>query len=143
MKLRDVMSREVCNISPDATLQQAAERMRSLDIGCLPVCEGDKLIGIITDRDITVRGTASDIPPSGGHVSDAMTDDLIFCYDDEDVEEAAQLMEQRQIRRLPVLNRNKELVGIVSLGDLAIRQHDLQLSGEVLEQVSQPNQPHV
>jgi len=75
-------------------------------------------------------------------VCDAMTQDLVFCYEDEDVERAARLMEQRQIRRLPVLDRNRRLAGIVSLGDLATRQRDDRLSADVLEQVSQPNQPH-
>ncbi len=143
MKLRDVMTQRVRSISPDSTLKEAAEQMRSLDAGSLPVCEAGKLLGIITDRDITVRSTAGDLRPSEAQVRDAMTNDLVYCFEDEDVDRAAELMERRQIRRLPILDRNMQLVGIVSLGDLATRQHNHQLSGEVLEQVSQPGQPHL
>jgi CBS domain-containing protein len=142
MQLRDVMTRRVEGVAPGMTLQEAAQRMRSMDIGVLPVCQNDQLIGMITDRDIAVRSVADGQDPTAAHVSDAMSQDLVFCYEDEDVERAARLMEQRQIRRLPVLDRNRRLAGIVSLGDLATRQRDDQLSAAVLEQVSQPNQPH-
>ena len=142
MQLRDVMTRQVEGVSPGATLQDAAQKMRSMDIGVLPVCQNDQLVGMITDRDIAVRSVAQGDNPKSAHVSDAMSPDLVFCYEDEDVEKAARLMEQRQIRRLPVLDRNRRLCGIVSLGDLATRQRDDQLSGAVLEQVSQPNQTH-
>jgi CBS domain-containing protein len=143
MKLRDIMTKQVQEVPPEATLQEAAQLMKSIDTGALPVCDHHRLIGMITDRDITIRGTASGQSPQQAHVSDVMTNDLIFCYEDEDVEEAARLMEARQIRRLPVLDRSKRLVGIVSLGDIAVRQHNDALSGEVLEQVSQPVQQHL
>jgi CBS domain-containing protein len=142
MQLREIMTHEVHAVPPEANLRHAAQRMKSWDIGVLPVCRNDKLIGVITDRDIAVRAVAEGKDPEACCVSDAMTPDLIYCYEDEDVEQAAQLMEDRQIRRLPVMDREQHLVGIVSLGDLATRQRDARLSNEVLEQVSRPNQPH-
>src|SRR5258708_4129455 len=132
------MTRRVEGVAPGDTLQDAAQKMRSMDIGVLPVCQDDQLIGMITDRDIAVRSVAQGEDPSAVQVCDTMTQDLVFCYEDEDVEKAARLMEQRQIRRLPVLDRNRRLVGIVSLGDLAPRQRNDHLSAGVLEQVSQP-----
>jgi CBS domain-containing protein len=143
MQLRDVMTRNVEEIAPEATLMEAAERMRSLDIGALPVCENDKLVGMITDRDIAVRAVADGQDPSRARVRDAMTGQLFYCYEDEDVREAAKLMEEKQIRRLPVFDRSGRVCGIVSLGDIATRVHDERLSGEVLEQVSEPAIQHL
>lgn len=142
MQLREIMTHEVHAVPPQTSLRHAAQKMKSWDIGVLPVCENDKLIGVITDRDIAVRAVAEGKDPESCSVGNAMTPDLIYCYEDEDVERAAKLMEEKQIRRLPVMDRNHRLVGIVSLGDLATRQRDETLSHEVLEQVSQPNQPH-
>ncbi|HEY7117552.1 MAG TPA: CBS domain-containing protein [Tepidisphaeraceae bacterium] len=142
MKLSDVMTRQVEDVRPGATLQEVAQKMRSMDVGAIPVCENEKLIGMITDRDITVRAVAQGQDPRTACARDAMSAGLVYCYEDEDVEEAARLMEQQQIRRLPVLDRNKRLAGIVSLGDLVTRQQNQRLGGEVLEQVSQPNIPH-
>jgi CBS domain-containing protein len=142
MLLRDVMTRQIQEIPPEATLQDAAERMKSLDIGALPVCKNDKLIGILTDRDIAIRAVAAGRDPKKTRVSDAMTPEVCFCFDDDDVEEAAKLMERRQIRRLVVMDHNKHAVGIVSLGDLATRTRDDQLTGEVLERVSEPSAPN-
>ncbi len=142
MKLKDVMSRSVESVDPESTLQDAAQKMRSMDVGALPVCQRDRLVGMITDRDITVRAVAQGEDPKQCCVSDAMTSELIYCFEDEDVEKAAKLMEEKQIRRLAVLDRNHRLCGMVSLGDLATRQRDEHMSAEILEQVSQPNQPH-
>jgi CBS domain-containing protein len=141
MLLREVMTRQIAEIPPEATLQDAAARMKSLDVGVLPVCRNDKLIGMLTDRDIAIRAVAEGRDPTSTRVSDAMTPDVFFCFDDDDVEEAAKLMEDRQIRRLVVMDHNKHAVGIVSLGDLATRTHDDQLTGEVLECVSEPANP--
>ena len=124
MQLREIMTRDVHAVPPETSLRHAAQKMKSWDIGVLPVCQNDKLIGVITDRDIAVRAVARGQNPESCCVSDAMTPDLIYCYEDEDVERAAKLMEEKQIRRLPVMDRSKHLVGIVSLGDLAIRQRD-------------------
>ena len=142
MLLRDVMTRGIEDIAADATIVEAAERMRSLDVGALPVCQNDKLVGVITDRDIAIRAVADGCDPKATSVSDAMSRDLFYCYEDESVETAAKLMEEKQIRRLPVFDRNNRAVGIVSLGDLAVRNRDDRLSGEVLERVSEPAQPH-
>ena len=140
MLLKDVMTRDPRNIRPDATLMEAADAMKTLDVGALPVCQNDKLIGMITDRDITIRAVAGGCDPKGTPVWQAMSDKLVYCYEDETVESAAKLMEEKQIRRLPVFDRSHRMVGIVSLGDLAVRNHDDQLSGEVLERVSEPCQ---
>lgn len=143
MLIRDVMTHNVECIDPDASLKKAADMMRSLDLGALPVCENDRLTGIITDRDITIRAVASGLDPTQAKVSDCMTEHFVCCFDYEDVMDAAKAMEDNQIRRLPVLDQNKRLVGIVSLGDIAVRVHDEQLSGEVLERVSEPAVQHV
>jgi CBS domain-containing protein len=142
MRVSDVMTRGAECARPTDSIAQAAERMRDLDVGSLPVCGDDgRLVGMITDRDITVRATAGACDPCGTCVSDAMTPKIIYCFEDQDVQEAAQLMEGNQVRRLVVLNRDKRLVGIVSLGDLAVKTGDERLSAEALEQVSEPAAP--
>ena len=138
MKISEILTPDPQCVSPETSLTKAAQKMRALDVGMLPICEHDRLAGTITDRDIVVRAIAAGVDPNQTTVRAAMTQDIFFCFDDEDVEEAAQLMEQRQVRRLPVLNRHKRLVGIVSLGDLATRTHREQLAGQVLEHVSEP-----
>jgi CBS domain-containing protein len=141
MLIKEVMTRGVEVVRPDETLQQAAHKMKSIDVGPLPVCDGDRLVGMITDRDIIVRATAEGRDPRTTPVKDAMTPGVVYVYEDQDIEEAASLMKERQIRRLVVLDRNKRLVGILSLGDLAEDSGDEQLSGEVLESVSEPSEP--
>jgi CBS domain-containing protein len=132
------MTRRVQSISPDATLREAAQAMHSLEVGSLPVCRSDdtKPVGVITDRDITVRAVSEGRDPEVARVEDVMTPDIVFCHDDEDIESAVKLMEVRQIRRLPVMNQADKLIGMVSLGDLATRQADMEISGEVLQCVS-------
>lgn len=141
MRVSEVMTRSVQCIHADANLQEAAARMKSLDIGPLPVCEGDRLVGMITDRDITVRAVAEGEPPTVIRVRDIMTPEVLYCFDDQLVEDAARVMEDSQVRRLVVINRDKRLVGIVSLGDLAIQTRDEQLAGNTLEAVSEPTRP--
>jgi CBS domain-containing protein len=141
MRVSEVMTRGAECTRPDTTVQDAAERMKALDVGALPVCDNDRLVGMITDRDITVRATAEACDPCGTRVGDVMTPDIICCFEDQLVSDAARLMEDNQIRRLPVLNRDKRLVGIVSLGDLAVKTGDDRMSGEALEQVSEPAAP--
>ena len=142
MQIQDVMTKQVEAISPDSSLQVAAQMMRDLDVGAVPVCEDKKLIGIVTDRDITIRCSAQGLDPRDCSVSDAMTRDMTCCHPEDDVKAAADLMENKQIRRLPIVDAQMRLIGIVSLGDIATRQHDRRLAGEILEEVSQPNQPH-
>ncbi|MGD9762207.1 MAG: CBS domain-containing protein [Candidatus Binatia bacterium] len=138
MKLSDIMTRDVEVLSPDDRLDEAARRMKALDVGLMPVCDGDRLLGMLTDRDITVRAVSAGRAPRETAVVDIMTADVVYCFEDQDVEEAARLMHDAQIRRLPILNRNKRLTGIVALADLAVRTGDDQLSGRVLAGVSQP-----
>ena len=138
MKVNEIITHDPQVIRPETALIEAAQKMKSLDIGMLPVCDGDRLVGVITDRDITVRGVAQGYDPKTARVQEVMTPEVIYCFDDEDVKEAAKKMEEKQLRRLPVLNREKRLVGIVSLGDLAVRTGKEKLAGEVLERVSEP-----
>ena len=141
MQVREVMTHGVDVVRPDATLQEAAQKMRSLDVGPLPVCDGDRLVGMLTDRDITIRATAEGLDPKSARVRDAMTPDVQYVFDDSDVQEAARKMQSEQIRRVVVLNRDKRLVGIVSLGDLATREQVENVDEEVLEEVSTPSRP--
>jgi CBS domain-containing protein len=124
------------------TLQQAAWKMKGLNVGSLPVCaEDERVVGIITDRDMTVRATAEGMDPNTAHVREAMTSDVQYCFEDSDVEEASRLMREKQIRRVLVLNRDKRLAGIVSLGDLAVETHNRNLAGKTVEAVSQHSEP--
>jgi CBS domain-containing protein len=135
------MTRNVEVIRPEAPIAEAARRMDELNVGPLPVCDGDKLIGMVTDRDITVRATSAGRDPNTTSVREAMTSDVVYAYEDQDVRDAARMMSEQQIRRLPVIDRDNRLVGIVSLGDIASETGDDRLSGEVLEQVSEPAEP--
>ena len=139
MQVKQVMTPNVECTQPTATLSDAARKMRDFDIGPLPVCsDDDRLAGMITDRDITVRAVADGLDPRTTMVRDVMTPTIIYCYEDQDVSDAAHMMEQNQIRRLVVLNRDKRLVGILSLGDVAVDAGDEQLAGHTLEAVSEP-----
>lgn len=141
MQLRDVMTQNVEIVQPDATVQEAAVKMKALNVGALPVCDGDRLVGLLTDRDITVRATAEGHDPAKTKIRDVMTPNITYCFDDQRVGDAARAMAEKQIRRMPVLDRNKRLVGIVSLGSLAVHTKDDKLAGDVLKQVSKPAQP--
>jgi CBS domain-containing protein len=141
MQIREIMTPRVEVIHPDATIEEAAEKMKRLDVGPLPVCDGERLLGMITDRDITVRATSEGRDPRTTRVRDIMTGEVFYAFDDQDVREAAEIMQRAQIRRLPIVNRDKRLVGIVSLGDVAVQTGDEELAGEVLEDVSEPTQP--
>lgn len=141
MNLKDIMSRNVQVIAPDANLVEAAQCMKDLDVGGLPVCSDDRIQGFVTDRDIVVRAIADGKNPSECKVSDVMSTDVFWCYEDDSVEDAGRKMEENQIRRLLVLDSNKKLCGIVSLGDIARAQHGGAFTGEVLERVSEPAEP--
>jgi len=141
MQVKNVMTRSVECVSPDTTLQEAANKMKELNVGPLPVCENDRLVGMITDRDITVRSVSDGHDPWTDKVREAMTPGVIYCFEDDDVDEASRIMKGKQIRRLVVLNRDKRLVGIVSLGDLAVKTGDEALSGKALGHVSEPAMP--
>src|SRR5215211_7373647 len=141
MRIADVMTREVKVIGPERSVREAARLMDDLNVGPLPVCDGERLVGMITDRDITTRATAAGQDPKTTPVSEAMSKDVFYLYEDQDVREAAKLMSDKQIRRLPVISRDKRLVGIVSLGDLATDTKDDRMKGETLERVSGPAKP--
>jgi CBS domain-containing protein len=140
-RVADVMEREVKLANPDDNVQQAARMMREADVGVLPVGEGDRLIGMVSDRDIAMRVAAEGRDPARTKVRDVMSPDVRYVYEDEDLEHVAENMAEQQVRRLPVMNRNKRLIGIVSLGDIArgTRSH---LAGTALRGVAQEGGQH-
>ena len=138
MQLRDVMTQPPQYVTPTTPIGEAASMMRTKDIGMLLVAENDRLVGTVTDRDIVIRGIAEGLDPRFAKTRDVMTKDALYCFDDQDTSDAAQVMEDKQIRRLAILDRNKRLVGVVSLGDLAVRSDDEALSGEVMKRVASP-----
>lgn len=134
------MTREVHVARPDETIQQAARTMADIDAGVLPVRNDDRLVGMITDRDIAIRAVAEGKGPDC-LVRDVMTDDVKYCFEDQDLDEVTRNMGDIQVRRLPVANREKRLVGIVSLGDVATSR-DRKSAGEALSGISQPGGEH-
>jgi CBS domain-containing protein len=140
MKIRDVMTRDVQTVTPDQTAQEAASFMLREDAGSMPVTDGNRLIGMITDRDIAVRGVARGYGPET-QVRELMTDDIICARIDDDVEEVAMRMSEAQVRRLPVLDENEQLCGIVSLGDLS-RETEGEVAHHALEGVSAEGDQH-
>ena len=140
MKVSEVMTRDVQTIRPDQPVQQAASFMLSADAGSIPVTEGDRLLGMITDRDIAVRGVAKGYGPDTP-VRELMTDDIICVRIDDDLEEVATKMSEAQVRRLPVIDDQEKLCGIVSLGDLS-RETDDETATQALEGVSRPGGEH-
>jgi CBS domain-containing protein len=140
VKVRDVMTPDVQLCTPDDTLKDAAEAMAALGVGLLPVTDMDRLIGMISDRDIAIRGVAMGRGPDS-RVGDVMTADVKYCFDDQDLEEVSANMAELQVRRLPVLNRQKRLVGIIALGDIAQAQAS-DGTGEALGAISRPGGQH-
>lgn len=122
MLVREVMSTNVELGSPDMSIYEAAIKMRDGDFGLLPVSQDDKLVGMITDRDITIRAVAEGLDPKNTQIGEIMSDKVLYCYEDQNTDEVAQNMGENQVRRLPVVNRDKRLVGILSLGDLANKE---------------------
>jgi CBS domain-containing protein/sporulation protein YlmC with PRC-barrel domain len=141
IQVKDIMTRQVEVVHPEGTLWEAAQKMAALDVGMLPVCSGDQLVGMLTDRDITVRATAEGRDPKATRVHEVMTPEVVYVFEDDDVSDAARIMIEQQIRRLVVLDRSKQLVGIISLGDLAVHTGDTQQAGQTLEGVSEPSEP--
>jgi CBS domain-containing protein len=138
MQLKEIMTTDVEVIKPESPITEAAKKMRSLDVGALPVCDGRRLLGMLTDRDITIRATAEGRDPGKTLVRDYMSAELVYCFEDQSIQEAERLMQEKQIRRLPVLTREKQLAGIVSLGDLATKTDEPRAVGKTLEKVSEP-----
>jgi CBS domain-containing protein len=123
-------------IGPEDTLQRAARMMKDLGVGALPVCNGKRVLGMVTDRDIAIRGVAAGLKPDTSCVSDVMSVDVKCAYDDQDSDEVMRLMGDEQVRRVPVVNKRLELVGILSLGDLALRQSHH--TDQALREISEP-----
>jgi CBS domain-containing protein len=137
-QLKDLMSRDVKVISPDMTIGEAAKKMRDGDFGMMPVGENDRMIGTISDRDIAIRAVAEG-KDAGTKVRDVMTEGIAWVYEDDSVEKAATIMSKRQVRRLPVVNRDKRLVGIVALGDFAVEKSEIKPAAEALAEISKPS----
>lgn len=137
MQLKEFVNSRVETVQLDDTLQRAAEKMRELDVGSLPVCEGNHLVGMVTDRDVTIRAVAEGRDPGATTVREVMTPDVVCCSEDDEVEEAARIMQDNQVRRILVVNEANELIGITSIGELATATGDRMLAGETLLAVSE------
>lgn len=138
--ISEVMTRDVQTISPQETVQRAAQMMDDLNVGAIPVCDGDRLVGMITDRDITVRSVAAGQSPDQCFVGDVMSTDVRTCHSEQGIHEVMDIMGDVQIRRLPVIDEeSKRLVGIVSLGDIATKTHGS--AEEALDSISSPSAP--
>ena len=137
-KLKDLMSRDVKVISPDMSIREAAREMRDGDFGMLPVGENDRMIGTISDRDIAIRAVAEG-KDTGTKVRDVLSEGIAWAFEDDSVEEAAKIMSKCQVRRLPVVNRDKRLVGIVALGDFAVESSEIRPTAEALSEISKPS----
>ena len=140
MRVSDAMTRDVKVVTPGQSIREVAKLMQEIDAGSMPVGENDRLIGMITDRDIAIRGVAQGKGPDTP-VRDVMSPDVKYCYEDEDLDHVAENMGDIKVRRLPVMNREKRLVGILALGDLA-RAEDKQTVGKTVKEVSKPGGPH-
>lgn len=137
-QIKELMSRDVKVIGPDTSIREAAQLMRDGDFGLLPVVEHDRMIGTVTDRDIAIRGVAEGKEPTS-NVRDLMSPGIVWAFEDESVDRALEIMSERQVRRLPVVNRDKRLVGIVALGDLAEEKSEAKPAGKALSEISRPN----
>ncbi|MGE0173191.1 MAG: CBS domain-containing protein [Oligoflexales bacterium] len=142
MKISDIMTPSTALVTPEDNIKDACEKMSIEDVGFLPVCDGEKIRGVITDRDVAIRGVAKNYNPNDCKVRDIMSPDVIYVFEDQDSEEALRLMEEQQIRRLVVLSRNKKLVGVLSLGDVSTRFRDQKRVGKTLEGISMPGGQH-
>jgi CBS domain-containing protein len=141
MKISDLMQQNVQVVTVDATMRDAARRMSTSCVGALPVCSGDRIVGIITDRDIVVRALARGDDPDHAHVPDAMTREVEFCFDDDEVDEASRKMCERQIQRLLVMNHEKRLVGILSIADLVRAGAAAPAASRALGEIKAPTKP--
>lgn len=136
MKVREVMHKQADVINLNHTVREAAQMMARGDYGCLPVEDNDKMIGMITDRDITVRVVAKGLDPNNTKVSDCMSPGINFCFEEDDLDSVGTQMSSKKIRRMPVINQQKRLVGMLSLGDIANKARDQKLSHNILSHVS-------
>lgn len=142
MQVSEIMTRQIETIHSDSMVGQAAKKMKSLDVGVLPVQERDQVVGVITDRDIVVRVIAKDRDPRTTQVSKVMTREVICCSEQESVEEAAKIMEDKRIHRLIVLGSDNKPIGIFTLSDLAVKARNEHLTWEIFERIAEPACPH-
>ncbi len=137
MKVREIMSKDIASLRSDDSVERAAQLMKQYNCGSIPVCTQDKIIGIITDRDIAVRSVASGNDVSEQRVGDVMTNDVVFGSPEMEVSDAARLMSDRQIRRLPIVENNS-LIGIVALGDISLEPRYQDNAEDALKNISEP-----
>lgn len=137
MLAKDIMTKKPEFLSPDENLKKAANQMRTHDYGFLPIGEDDRLIGVVTDRDIIIRAVSEGKDPNTTKLRDIMSKGIHYCYETDSLEQIAKKMEELQIRRLVVLNKDKRLTGIISLGDIATKCHNEKVSAEITDAVSQ------
>jgi len=134
MKIREIMTANVECVSPEADLVEVANRMKTLDVGFIPICEGDRLVGTVTDRDIVVRGLATGRDINSYKARDIMTQDIFYCFEDDNVKDVAQKMREKEVRRMLILNHDKRLVGVVSIGDIS--KVEEKITGKVLHDIT-------
>jgi CBS domain-containing protein len=137
MQIHEIMTQTVESAHPSLPILKAAEKMRDLDIGFLPICENDKLVGTVTDRDITIKSVAQGRDPRVAPVSEIMRPEVFFCCEDDDVYDVAQQMQEKEVRRMVILSRDRRLVGVVSLGDIAAMLMEKEVAGETLSQIAE------
>lgn len=136
MKASEIMTTSVECIAPDTKIIEAAKKMKKMDVGFLPVCENDQLIGTVTDRDIVLRVLAEGRPIRNSMARDIMTHDVFWCYEDDDVEDIARRMREKEVRRMLILNREKRLTGVISIGDIAKSQGEETTAGETVKHIA-------
>ncbi len=141
MNVAEIMTREARAVAPHDTIQTAAKLMDDLNVGILPVQDGNRVVGVITDRDITVRATSMGFDPSTHQVSEVMTEDVYYCLGEDSIDSVAECMAHIQIRRMPVLDRGGRLLGMISLGDIATHASQYRTTADALRKISEPSQP--
>ncbi len=137
MKVLECMTKSVEIGRPDMTIREAAEKMRDWDFGILPIGKNDRLIGVITDRDIVIRAVAEGLDPQKSKIEEIISERVLYCYEDQDLDDVVRNLGDNQVRRMPVLNRQKRLVGILSLGDIAVTEEDPEKVDDALARISQ------
>ena len=142
MQVKDIMTHNAETIESSANLMEAGRKMKILEVGALPVCEGDNLVGMVTGRDMIIRAVAEGKNPCSVHISEIMTPEIFHCYENDDIHEAAEMMENKSIHRLLVLSSDNRPTGFVSLADFAVKSRDERLAWEILEKISEPACPH-
>jgi CBS domain-containing protein len=134
MKIREIMTANVECVSPEADLVELANKMKTLDVGFIPICEGDRLVGTVTDRDIVLRGLASGRDVNSCVARDIMTQDVYYCFEEDNVKDVAEKMRDKEVRRMLILNESKRLVGVVSIGDIS--KVEEKVTGKVLHDIT-------